>query len=143
MARIGQNYSRIRIHGENRKKTIRESEFMSRISNRSIRESKFMARIEQEYSRIRIRGENRTKLFENQNSCREYRTEVFVWGIGGLVSPHDLRVHNHNNILVLKRFYFKLNKKISLSVSQCSSFRREPNNILPPKFPKFPATKVP
>ena len=38
-----------------------------------------------------------------------------VWGIGGLVSPHDLRVHNHNNILVLKRFYFKLNKKISLS----------------------------
>ena len=68
-----------------------------------------------------------------------------VWGIGGLVSPHDLRVHNHNNILVLKRFYFKLNKKISLSlsVSQCSSFRREHNNILPPKFPKFPATQVP
>ena len=64
-----------------------------------------------------------------------------MWGIGGLVSPHDLRVHNHNDILVLKRFYFKLNKKISLSVSQCSFFKREHNNILPPKFPKFPATQ--
>ena len=65
-----------------------------------------------------------------------------MWGIGGLVSPYDLRVYNHNNILVLKRFYFKLNKKISLSpYLKCSSFRREHNNILPPKFPKFPATQ--
>ena len=74
---IEQKYSRIRIHVENRikvfenqnswresDKTIRESESW-RESNKSIRESKFMARIEQKYSRIRIHVENRTKLFEN------------------------------------------------------------------------------
>ena len=56
-----------------------------------------------------------------------------MWGIGALVSPHDLRVHNHNNILVLKRFYFKLSKKISLRISMLL-FRHE-HNILSPKFP--------
>ena len=64
-----------------------------------------------------------------------------LWGIGGLISPHDLRVHNHNDILVLKRFYFKLNKKISLSPCPNAPFlSAKHNNILPPKFPKFPAT---
>ena len=90
--RFGQKYSRIRIRVENQMKvfenqnswresdkTIRElefvarisnrsipeSEFMARISNKTIRESEFMVRIRQNYLRIKIHGENRTKLFEN------------------------------------------------------------------------------
>ena len=41
------------------------------VSDKSIRESEFMSRIGQNYSRKQIHVENRTKLFENQNSYRE------------------------------------------------------------------------
>ena len=68
MVRIGQKYSRIRIHGENRT-NIFENQNSWRESNRSIRESEFMARIEQKFRElIKIHGENRTEVFENQNS---------------------------------------------------------------------------
>ena len=52
MSRIGQNYSRIRIHVEN-------------IEQKYSRISIHGENIEQKYSRIRIHGENRTKVFEN------------------------------------------------------------------------------
>ena len=81
---IEQNYSRIRIHGENRTKLF-ENQNSWRESEKSIRESKFMARIEQKYSRIRIHVENRTKLFENQNTKNATcaaRLEIQNGGIG-------------------------------------------------------------
>ena len=67
MARIGQKYSRIRIHGENRTEVF-ENQNSCRESNRSMRELELMSRIGQKYSRIRIHVENRTKVFENQNT---------------------------------------------------------------------------
>ena len=103
MAGIGQNYSRIRIHGENRTKVF-ENQNSWRELNRSIRELEFMSRIgqnysririhvetteqkysririhgeniEQKYSRIRIHVENWTKVFENQNSWRELNRSI-------------------------------------------------------------------
>ena len=58
VARIRQNYSRIRICGKN----IEQKYSRIRIHGENI---------EQNYSRIRIHGKNQTKLFENQNSWRE------------------------------------------------------------------------
>ena len=57
MSRIGQNYSGIRIHGENRTKVF-ENQNSWRELNRSIRELEFVSRIGQNYSKIRIQVEN-------------------------------------------------------------------------------------
>ena len=121
MARIGQIYSRIRIHGENRtevfenqnswresNRSIRESKFIARIE-RKFRESEFMVRIGQKYSRIRIHGENRTNIFENQNSCRESNRSIreleLMSRIGQKYSRIRIHVENrtkYSRIRILK-----------------------------------------
>ena len=103
MSRIGQKYSRIRIHGENRTKAF-ENQNSWRESNRSIRELEFMVRIGQNYSSIRIHGENRTEVFENQNSWRESNRSIqeleFMVRIGQKYSR--IRIHGENRTKVFE-----------------------------------------
>ena len=75
---------------------------MSRISDKSIRESEFMSRIGQKYWRIRIYLENQTKVFEKQNSCRESDKRIreleFMSRIGQKYSRIRIHVENRTKV---------------------------------------------